>query len=257
MAIIRLAASLRRRERPMTQTRTGVVLELIPPEAGSVEGGPDNLAGWGVRLQFDGGEVARATVNGSYNPAPGDVVAVARYMNTLYVVGKVAAGDTGELPGGRVGYSYYDAAAAGVYQTLAAGTAEQALTAMTVACRLRTGVAYDVEVRQPFRSSEANASGYFRLRQDAAATGADLGELFRVATTTAGSSFLLHDTVQVRNDNSADLDVVLVVCAQPTATNAMNLFATPASKPWVEVRTKGASVLYPHAAPLPPPVEFT
>ncbi len=134
---------------------------------------------------------------------------------------------------------------------------EAAAPGLTVPVFMRNGAAYDVEVFQGFSSPTANSFAFFVIRQDAIVTGAQLTEFFRTPATTAGQVFSLYQTVQLRNDTGVDIATTLVVAVRAAATNAVDLYANPSRKPYVEVRLKGSSKMYPHAAPMPVPADFT
>ena len=252
MATTKLAGSMARKQQPTSRTRTATVLDLVEPTVDEA----DNPTGWQVLLDYDGGEIRRAGVASSYTPVPGDQVAVIEYQNTVFVVDRVSAGDTGELPGARVAYAYVEIAAAGTYGS--AGTAtEVAIPGLAVTVLLRDGAAYDVELRTGFTTTTANQFGLFRLRLDTAVSGTDLAEYFRVASTVANTQMQFHDVLQIKNDTGIDQTVTIVPCVTGPPTGTLNLYATPRAEPFVEVRLKGAAKLYTPAAPLPLPAEFT
>ncbi len=251
MVTRKLSASVGR-PKPATQTRTAVVQQLLAPSTAE----DDTVTGWQVLLDFGGGEVRSAGCSSSYMPVAGDIVVVSRYQNTLFIVDRITAGNTGDVPGGRVAYSYYDALAGGGYLNVPVSS-EAAAPGLTVPVLMRNGACYDVEVFQPFSSATANAFGFFVIRQDAIVTGAQLTEFARTPTTTAGQVVKLHDTAILRNDTGVDLNTTLIIAVRTASTNAVDLYANPTIKPWVEVRLKGSSKMYPHAAPMPVPPDFT
>lgn len=251
MVTRRLAGSISSRERPSTQTRTATVKELLSPSLAE----NDATTGWQVLLDFGGGEIKNAGCSASYTPVPGDTVVVSRYQNTLLIVDRLTAGGTGELPGGRVAYAYYDATVAGNYATAAAG-AEVALPSLIVQAFMRNGAAYDVELFTGFSTAVANNLASFQVRKDTV-TGTQLTEYFRETTTIAANVVGFQGVRQIRNDSGVDQNVVLVACMVASSTSAANAYANPLNKPWFEVRVKGASILYPHASALPTPPDFT
>lgn len=247
----RLATSVARTAKPATQTRTARVVDVLAPTTDEA----DVATGWQVLLDFGGGEVRRAGVASSYSPLPGDTVVVARYLNTLFVIDRVTAGDTGNDPGGRVGYAYYSGAT-GTFQVVPAAT-EDAVTGLACSVALRTGAAYQVEVGGlGLHCNVANTQVLFRLRVDGP-SGLDLGEWYRVPTNTAGQVHGFDGNRIIRNDNGVDLTLNVVLTAGTPAGVAASMFCTAATRPFIEVTIKGSSKLYPHAAPVPPPPELT
>lgn len=247
----RLATSVARTAKPATQTRTAKVVDVLAPTTDEA----DLVTGWQVLLDFGGGEVRRAGVASSYNPLPGDTVVVARYLNTLFVIDRVTAGDTGSEPGGRVGYAYYSGAN-GSFQVIPAAT-EAAVTGLACSVALRNGAAYQVEVGGlGVHCNVASTQVLFRLRADGP-TGLDLGEWYRLPTNASGQVHGFDGTRIIRNDNGVDLTLNIVLTANPPTGVAASMFCTTVTRPFIEVTVKGSSKLYPHAAPVPPPPDLT
>jgi hypothetical protein len=247
----RLSTQVGKRQ-PATQTRTALVIDLLEPTLAE----DDETAGWQVLLDFGGGEVRRAGVAASYIPAPGDTVAVARHLNTLFVIGRVTAGENGDPPGGRVGFAYRDHQGAGGTYLSTSGGVEAVITDLLVPCVLKTGTAYEVEMCTGFTTNTANQYTHFRLRQDTLA-GAAITEFFRHPMTVISVIYGFHDTVLIRNDTGVDITTTLVPTFQHPGAITVSLYASTVTKPFMEVRSKGSSKLYPHAAPMPVPADFT
>jgi hypothetical protein len=247
----RVATSIARQAKPATQTRTATVLDVLAPTTDEA----DVATGWQVLLDFGGAEVRRAGVASSYNPVKGDVVVVARYLNTLFVIDRVTAGDSGGEPGGRVGYAYYTGAT-GTFQAIPAST-ETTVTGLVCSVALRDGGAYQVEIGGlGVHCNVANTQTLFRLRENGPG-GLDLGEWYRLPTNGAGQVHGFDGHRIIRNDNGVDLTLTIALTAQPPATVTASMFCTAVTRPFIEVTVKGSSKLYPHAAPVPPPPELT
>lgn len=243
-----ISRSIASQARPQTQMRTAKVLDVIEPSTSEL----DVVTGWQVKLDFGGGEVANAGVAATYTPIPGDVVTVMTYLNALFVVDKIVGGTTGDEPGGRLGYAQYEAAANGVFATAAIST-EVAVPSLELFVDVRNGAAYEFEVGVlGIQAAVANSFGLLRLRQDGVG-GADLGEFFRVPTTQAGVPFFFQGKRIIRNDTGFDFNVHVALTLQASSAGTASAYAGIRSRPFVEMRAKGSSKLYPHAAPLDPP----
>lgn len=244
-----ISRTISRQGKPQTQMRTATVMDIIAPATSDA----DLVTGWQVQLDFGGGEITRAGVASSYTPIPGDVVTVMRYLNTLFVIDKVVAGDTGAEPGGRVGYAYYDALVAGTIVTAAAGT-EVAVPGLQVSFPVRNGAAYEIEIGGPlgFHNSIANTQAWFILRLDTV-TGTQLGEFFRWPTAAAGQVHGFAGRRILRNDTGYDFDATVLLTLLAAAGNTASAYANTSTKPFIEVTIKGSSKLYPHATALPAP----
>lgn len=250
MATQRLATSVSRNAKPQTQTRTAVILDILEPSTDEV----DAVTGWQVLLDFGGGETRRAGVASSYNPVPGDTVAVARYLNTLFVIDKVTSGGSGLEPGGRVAYGYVKTT--GSYKTAAVSTEVELSSDLTLVVPMRTGACYEVYLQTGYSNATANLWAFFRLRQDSP-TGADLGEFFRQAVTAAASVFGFHGTLLLRNDTGVDFDCKIMPTLTSPSGGAASAFCTAQTRAYIEVNPKGSSKLYPHAAAVSAPPDLT
>lgn len=250
MATQRLATSVSRNAKPQTQTRTAVVLDILEPSTDET----DAVTGWQLLLDFGGGETRRAGVASSYNPVPGDTVAVARYLNTLFVIDKVAAGGSGLEPGGRVAYGYVKTT--GTYTTAPVSTEVELSPDLTLVVPMRTGAAYEVYLKTGYANAVANQWAFFRLRQDTP-TGADLGEYFRQSNTLAGTVFGFEGIMLVRNDTGVDFDCTIMPTLTSPSGGAASAFCTNQTRAYIEVNPKGSSKLYPHAAAVSAPPDLT
>lgn len=245
-----LATSVSKQAKEQTQTRTATVLDVLAPTADEA----DVVTGWQVLLDFGGNEVRRAGVASSYNPVPGDVVAVARYLNTLFVIDKVVAGNSGDAPTNRVAYSYVKTP--GTYATAAASAEIQLSTDLTLTVPMRNGAAYNVRLRTGYTGATANTWAFFRLRQDTAA-GADIGEYFRAPVTLVTATYGFDNTLVLRNDTGLDLNVVIMPTLTAPATGSASAFCTAQSRAYIEVTVIGSSKLYPYAAAIVAPAGLT
>lgn len=248
----RIAGSITRTAKPATQTRIATVLEILAPTTDEA----DVATGWQVLLDFGGGEVRRAGVASSYNPIPGDTVVVARYLNTLFVIDRQTAGDTGEAPGGRVGYAYYQGTVFGDIGSVPANS-EVTFPDLEVSVDLRDGAAYQVEIGGiAWHCNVANTEVLWRLREGGP-SGLDLGEWFRRPSNTAGAVTGMHGAHIIRNDNGVDLTLTIALtCYSPPSVTA-TFYANAVTLPFMEVTVKGSSLLYPHASPVPPPASLS
>lgn len=248
MASQRLASSVARNGKPQTRVRTATVIDLLPPFTDEV----DNVTGWQVLLDFGGSEVKRAGIASSYDPVPGDKVIVATYRDALFVIGKVVAGESGDAPGKRVAYAYVQTP--GTYATAAASASDVALTPLTVTVAMKAGAAYSVRLRTGYSGATATSWAFFRLRQDAANSGIDLGEYFRAPVASATSVFGFDQSLPIRNDTGVDLSVVIVPTLTASSVGSASAFCTAQSRAFVEVSVLGSSKMYPYAAAVSAPV---
>jgi len=250
MVIKRLSTTVTNMSKPQTKMRTAVVLEILMPATDQ----NDISTGWQVSLDFGGDEIRTAGIASSYNPVPGDTVAVASYLNTLFVIDKVTAGASGEAPTSRVAYSWVQTT--GTYVT-AASTVEVELPGLAVSVPMRNGAAYNVRLRTGFSVSTAGQFGFFRLRQNAFNSGIDLGEYFRTAASVASLAHGFDNTLVIRNDTGLDLSVPVVPTLTGPTTGSASAFCTAQSRAYVEVTVIGASSLYPYAAAVQAPANLT
>jgi hypothetical protein len=251
MVTRRLAASVAAQQRAQTKMRTATVLDILAPSTTEA----DLATGWQVLLDFGGGEVKQAGVASTYNPIPGDVVTVMMYLNTLFVIDKVAAGATGLEPGGRVAYGYQQTT--GTYATAAVSTEIALSTDLTITVPMRTGAAYEVVLYTGYSNAVANQWAMFRLRQNAFNSGIDIGEYFRRPTTIAAAVCGFKGEMLLRNDTGVDFDVVVVPTLTSPSTGAASAFCTAQTRAYIEVTVKGSSKLYPHAAAVTAPPGLT
>jgi hypothetical protein len=249
MVTRQISRTISKQSKPPTQMRTATVKDIIAPTTSDT----DLVTGWQVLLDFGGGEISRAGVASTYTPIPGDVVTVMRYLNTLFVVDKVVAGDTGAEPGGRVAYAYYDAQSAATFAT-AAASAELAVPSLQVTFPCRNGAAYEIEVGGPlgYHNSVANVQTLFSLRLDTLA-GALLGQFFRAPTAGAGQVHGFAGRRILRNDTGYDFDATVLLTFSAASANTASVYADTATRPFIEVTVKGSSKLYPHATAFPAP----
>lgn len=251
MATRRFASSISKQTRPQTALRTAVVTAVLPPSTSE----SDVVTGWQVVLDFGGGEIKNAGVASSYNPVPGDIVVVARYLNHLFVIDKVTAGASGEEPTSRTAYAYVQTP--GTYVTAAAAATDVAIPDLTVVATMKAGAAYNVRLRTGYSGNVANTWALFRLRQNAANSGIDIGEYFRSPVTTASLAYGFDATLVLRNDTSVDLDVTIVPTLTASATGNATAFCTAQSRAFIEVTVIGSSSLYPYAAAVQAPADLT
>jgi hypothetical protein len=250
MVVKRLSTTVTSIAKPQTKMRTAQVMEILSPAVSE----QDVSTGWQVRLDFGGGEVRNAGIASSYNPVPGDIVAVASYLNTLFVIDKVTAGASGEAPTSRVAYAWVQST--GTYATAASAT-EVALPGLAVTVPMRNGAAYNVRLRTGFSVTTAGQFAFFRLRQNSATSGIDLGEYFRTAGSVASLAHGFDNTLVIRNDTGLDLDVPVVPTLTGPTTGSSSAFCTAQSRAYVEVTVIGASSLYPYAAAVSAPANLT
>lgn len=247
----RLGRSVARKTSPApTALRTATVVELLTP---TVDDATGVSTGWRVRLDFGGGEVLLAGVASSYEPVPGDTVAVASYLGTLLVIDRVTAGGGDDPPGRQVGLAY--TTVTGIYATTVATEIE--VTALKIAAvPMRNGAAYEVYFHTGYQTNTASQFVQTRLRQTNI-TGADLGEFFRQPTTLAGGVFGQTSRTLIANTTGIDLVVALVPTLAGPAGVTASLFSTvPASRAYLEINTLGPAVRYPHAAPITRPPDL-
>lgn len=251
MVTRRLSASITSSARPGTQMRSGTVLDVIEPTVD--EAGVET--GWQVLLQLADGQVRQAGVASSYNPIPGDVVAITQYQNTLFVVDKVTAGQSGLEPGGRVDYGFQQTT--GTYRTGTVGAEVELSTDLNRTFMARTGAAYNVHLFTGFSNAAAPQWAFFRLRQTAFNSGIDIGEYFRQGVPVATVVYGFHGTIVIRNDTGQDFTVTVVPTLTSPAGGAATAFCTANTRAFTEVTVAGSSKLWPHAAPLTIPPDLS
>ena len=251
MATRRLAASVAAQQRAQTKMRTATVIDILAPSVTEA----DLATGWQVLLDFGGGEVKQAGVASTYTPIPGDVVTVMMYLNTLFVIDKVAAGATGLEPGGRVAYAYQKTT--GNYASPAVSTEIALSTDLILTVPMRNGAAYEVVLYTGYTNAVANQWAMFRLRQTAFNSGIDIGEYFRAPNTIAALAYGFRGTMLLRNDTGVDFNVVIVPTITSPAGGIASAFCTPQTRAFIEVVVKGSSKLYPHAAAVTAPPDLT
>jgi hypothetical protein len=248
MVTRRLSTSISKQGAPSTQMRTATVIDVIEPQLTE----DDTLTGWSVLLDFGGGEITNAGVGGTYQPIPGDIVAVMKYQGTLFVVDKVVAGVEGLEPGGRVGYAYHNAIAAGVFATAAIST-EILVPDLAVPFTAMAGACYQVEIGMiGFQSNAADNWVNFRLRQNTV-TGEDLGDFFRQPTSQANNICGFGQRRLIRNDTGVDFPVTAVLTITASSAGNASVWANTVTRPFMEITVKGSSKLYPSAAPMTAP----
>lgn len=246
-----LSTSITRSARPGTQMRSGTVLDVIAPTVD--EAGVET--GWQVLLQMDGGQVRQAGVASTYNPIPGDVVAITSYLNTLFVIDKVAAGQSGIEPGGRVDYGFQQTT--GTYRTGTVSAEVELSTDLNRTFLARNGAAYHVTLFTGYSNAAAPQWAFFRLRQNAFNSGIDIGEYFRQGVPVATVVYGFRGKLQIRNDTGQDFTVTIVPTLSSPAGGAATAFCTANTRAFTEVTVAGSSKLWPHAAPLTIPPDLS
>lgn len=246
-----LSRSISAQARPQTQLRTARVVDILEPATGE----DSIVTGWQVVLDFGGGEVKRAGVASSYNPIPGDVVSVARYLNTLFVIDRVTAGDQGDAPGGRVGYAYYNSEPVAVFKTAPANT-ETAITELQMTVDLRNGAAYKYVWQCYMQVAVANQGPYIRVRADSM-SGATVLDFGRQGMTIASSGHGIRCEGDIRNDTGRDVTVTLLPTVAGPPGGAASLVNTTVPRPHAILTLLGSSKLHPHAGAVPAPPEIT
>jgi hypothetical protein len=241
----RLPVAVARRTPAPNRMSTGTVLAVLPPTTAE----DFTETGWQVQLDLGGGLITNAGIASTYNPQPGDKVAVTSYRGSMFVTSAIAAGATGEAPGDVV--ASVAPTTFGFYATTGTTAVELPVTELAVSFTAKAGCAYEIEWQTGYRNTTVAATfAYLRIRRDSLTGLLMCGEARYPITTT--DVYKANAKWFVVNPNDTDSVINLFPTVTGVAGSAVALHNSLVHHAFIEVRRRGPASRMKYGFTIPP-----